>query len=273
MNQFFSFSRFRLLLIKNVREQWATLLGAGLVITLIQAGLGLTIVYSGMPGNMSSVRANLFAVMGLLMWGIFTWQITNELNEREKGMMTWLMPASIFEKVLSLWFITGLGFALWYTLSFILIDSLGTYYINHKTWSPGDLRLMKEFGEKLPVSMFALGDISKAALIGFLAMINPLAMFATLFFRRYSLVFGVLLVVGVMVESIWLNGQIFHRLTGYDTNFPFETVVSVYKRAVSGKRDLVVSGSMSNTIRAVTGILSVGLIYAAAYFRFKEREV
>ena len=273
MNQFFSFSRFRLLLMKNVREQRAALLGAALVITLIQAGFGLTIVYSGMPGNMDSVRANLFSVMGLLMWGMFTWQITSELNEREKGVMTWLMPASVFEKVLSLWFITGLGFALWYTLSFMVIDGIGTYYINHKTWSREDLRLMKEFREKLPVSTFALGDINKAALIGFLGMINPLAMFSTLFFRRYSLVFGVLLVVGVMLESLFLNAQIFHSLTGYDTNFPFESVVKVYKRGVTGSRDLIIPSGAGNAIRALVGVLSVGLLYAAAYFRFKEREV
>ncbi|OIN60911.1 hypothetical protein [Arsenicibacter rosenii] len=273
MNQFFSLSRFRLLLIKNVREQKSALIGAALVTTLIQAGFGLTIVYSGMPGNMDSVRANLFAVMGLLLWGVFTWQITSELNERDKGMMTWLMPASVFEKVLSLWVITGIGFALWYTLSFMLIDSLGTYYVNHKTWSPEDMRLMKEFGETLPVRTFALGDIHKAALVGFLAIINPLAMFATLFFRRYSLVFGVLLVVGVMVEVVWLNGQIFHWLTGYHVNSPFESVIKVYKRDVSGSRDLVVPAGLSNTIRGIIGVLSVGLLYAAAYFRFKEREV
>lgn len=275
MNQFFSFSRFRLLLMKNVREQRAALLGAALVTTLIQAAFGIAVLYSGMPGNTESIRANLFAIMGVLLWGIFTWQIVNELNEREKSMMTWLLPASVFEKVLSLWFITGLGFALWYTLSFMLIDSLGTYYINQKTWSPQELRQIKQYGETLPVRAFALQDMNRAALLVFLCLINPLSMFATLFFRRYSLILGLLLVVGVMAEGVMLNGQIFYQITGYHANYPFETLVTVYStnREVRGSRDLIVSGSLSNIIRALAGVLSVGFMYAAAYFRFKEREV
>lgn len=272
MNQIFSFNRFRLLLTKYIRDNRQSLVGAAAIVLAFHVLGGLFIIFNSFPNDFMVGRNQVFYMVSLPFWGFFTWHQANEYNKREKAMSLLLIPASQVEKSVVIWFITGFCFQSWFLLNFYFMDLIGTYTINHKVWSQEELSQIRRQQVILPIKTF---DITTTFRNYFILLVHPLVLVSTMFFKRYTVIFSLLVAFTIFFGVIFINQLVFDYLTGeiiFHFRFPFESV-SVRQSSSSTLREVDIPQQTSLLIRwSVASMLAI-LWYAAAYFRLKEREV
>ena len=272
MNQIFSFKRFRLLLSKYIRDNRQSLVGAAAIVLAFHVLGGLFIIRNSLPGDFMVGRYQVFYMVSLPFWGFFTWHQANEYNNREKAMSLLLIPASQVEKSLVIWLITGFCFQSWFLINFYFMDLIGTYTINHRVWSQEELSQIQKQQELLPIKTF---DITTTFRNYFILLVHPLVLVSTMFFKRYTVIFSLLVAFTIFFSVIFINQFVFDYLTGgvmSHSRFPFESVM-VRQSSSSLRREVDVPQQTSLLIRwSVASLLAISW-YASAYFRLKEREV
>gem|GEM_PF-2360453 len=277
MNQTFSSARFGRLLRKFFRDNgWSLVSMVGVLFVILAVSLSL-MVYKNPPNSVESSRLVGFLGLSLVLWPLFTHQIAADYNNRDQALSTLMLPASLFEKWLVLWVVSGLGFVLCFFSFFTLIDAIGTYYVNHRDWPQATLDYFTQRHISRTIDRVDFTELRKTPIWAVWLMLHPFTLAATLLFRKYTLAIGVF--VGILLfGAVFTLNQYYVQLmldesVTVNNVFPFAGF-GVMKETASGPfHYLTLPQPIGNIIRWTVGIAAVGLLYAVAYFRLKEREV
>lgn len=277
MNQTFSSARFGRLLRKFWYDNQRELLMQAAALFVVMAVGMLFLCYSSIPDSAEHSRAVAFLMISLVACPLFTVHVVSVYNKREQAISALLLPASIFEKWLLLWVVTGLGFVLCFLGFFHLIDAVGTYYVNHREWPDETLKHLKDNALPLTMDYFAYDHLHEYPIWAVWVLLHPFTLMAGLLFRRYTLVIGVLVGVTLFFTALFGNMYLAKFILGNKAivanAFPF-TDFKVYKEQMYGTgRDVDLPQPLGNIIRWTVGLLAFALLYAVAFFRLKEREV
>ena len=278
MNQTFSWVRFGRLLYKYFTDNRGQLLAnVGLLIGILL--IADVFSYQGWPGAVTNMRALVFFLVGWPCWYVFTVQQINVLNQRERAMNFLLQPASQFEKIALIWLVSGLGFAVVYGLTFTLFDSIGTWIVNHRDWSPKQLDVIRRQGgmfELKPFLVDANTNNVPAQLWAFTTLLHSFTLAFALFVRRYTLPVVVVIAFGIITFGYLGNNYLLHLLTGSDwisSVSPFEKAAAQSPLNQYSYRTLELPQPLSDQLRYTVGIIAICLLYITAFVRLKEREV
>ncbi len=277
MNQTFSSARFGRLLRKYWQDNRTELLTQAATLFVIMAASMLFLGYNGTPESADHSRGVALFLISLVACPLFTVQVASVYNKREQGISAFLLPASLFEKWLLLWLITGLGFVACFLGSFHLIDAVGTYYVNHREWPKETLLFFRKNAMPLTLDYFAYKNLHQYPIWAVWVLLHPFTLMATLLFRRYTLVTGVLVGFGLFLAALLINPILSKLLINQDimvmNAFPY-TGFTVSKEGIYGtERYLSLPQPLGDIIRWTTGITAVTLLYVIAYVRLKEREI
>ncbi len=234
------------------------------------------VCYSSLPDSVQENRAVGFLSLSLMIWPLFTVAIASVYNKRDQGLSLFMVPASLFEKWLQLWLVSGLLFMVCFIGFFSLIDVFGTYYVNHKTWSAEELSYLSRNNITRTVELFDYADLLHTPIWAIWVLLHPFSLAATLLFKKYPLVFGVAVGFALFAGSLNLNGFALMSMLNLERlakPFPFAEIWANNSKFPGPSRYLTLSQPIGDSIRWGVGIISVGLLYAVAYFRLKEREV
>ena len=275
MNQTFSSARFGRLMRNYWQDDRVGLTAALGTLFATQVATMCFIGYSSYPDSVQANRAGGFLSLSLMIWPLFTVAIASVYNKRAQGLSLIMLPASVFEKWLLLWLVSGVLFMVCFVGFFFLIDGFGTYYINHKTWSAEELGYLSQNNIPHTINRFNYADLLDIPIWAVWVLLHPFALAATLLFKKYPLVVGVFVGLALFGGGIYLNNQSLNTLlanASRSTSFPFANVWAHNKLSANG-RYLALPQPIGGIIRWGVGIAAVGLLYAVAYFRLKEREI
>jgi hypothetical protein len=276
-NQFFSLTRFGRLLQKQFidnRGQWLT------NIALLAGGLTTlaALVYSTVPPEVDKLRIPLFFVMGWGAWYVFVWQQTDHLNQKERAMSYLLQPASVVEKTLAIWLVTGVGFVVVYIGCFLLLDAVGVAFINNREWSMQQLDEIRTRGGLSYLKPF-YESVELADLPPFLwvltGLLHSFALAMLLTVRRYTLAIVAMLAFVLIGAGFFLNIWLANQLINPGnvvSGKPFEGVI-IRLSNPNSYYDLDLPQPIADQLRWLVGVTVVLGLYAVAYFKLNEREV
>lgn len=277
MNQTFSLSRFGRLLRTYFGENRNALLANTAVLFVILIAFS-SIIYRQYPTTVANSRYNILFIVGGAAWYIFTAQQVTVLNEKERAITYLLRPASLIEKWLQLVVVSGLFYLIVCLSLFTIIDSVGVWVVNHHTWKPDELKMIREnYGNQLTIDSYLnwndIGELPRSFWLS-AAFIHPASLALALLVRRYTLpLIPVIAFTFLFVLSI-VNKQLLQGL------FDDQVLVSpeVFGNAFVEKtnrswRMVRVSKPAGDIIRYGVGLSAVLLLYVTAFFRLKEREV
>lgn len=233
------------------------------------------VCYSSYPDSVQENRAVVFLSLSLMIWPLFTMAIASVYNKRDHGLALLMLPASLFEKWLQLWLVSGLLFMVCFVGFFSLIDVFGTYYINHKTWSAEELSYLSKNNISRTIERFDYAHLLHSPIWAVWVLLHPFSLAATLLFKKYPLVIGVAVGFALFAGSLSLNGFTLMSMLNLEhlsRPFPFSDIW-VYNKISDHGRYLALPQPLGNIIRWGVGIAAVGLLYAVGYFRLKEREI
>ena len=274
MNQTFSLSRFGRLVRTYLSDNRGVLLVNFLLLSGILAVFSL-IFYRSYPDDVDRSRYFVHFLIGWAAWFVFTGQQVAALNEKEQAITYLLRPASLLEKYLLIFLISGIGFLVVYLLLFTLVDALGVSYVNHRDWTPGQLQQIRLMGGQLHIKPFYVSEtishMPKAVWV-FSALLHPITLAFTLLIRRFTLplvavVIITLAVVGMIGNDLFVNG-LFGGVEVRGLPFSDSSVIRN-----NNYRQIELPQPLGNQIRYTVEIIVVVLLYITAYFSIKEREV
>lgn len=274
MNQTFSWSRFSRLLRTYLSDNRGALLVNFLLLSGILVVFSL-IFYRSYPDDVDRNRYLVYFLIGWAAWFVFTGQQVAALNEKEQAIMYLLRPASLLEKYLLIFLISGIGFLVVYLLLFTLVDASGISYVNHRNWTPDQLQQIRLMGGRLHVEPFYVSDMlgrTPKAVWAFSLLLHPITLAFTLLIRRFTLplvavVVIALAVIGTVGNDYFVNG-LFGGVDVQGLPFSDSTVLRN-----NNYRQIELPQPLGNQIRYTVEIIVVVLLYITAYFRIKEREV
>lgn len=277
MNQTFSSARFGRLVQKYLRDHGRELIIQAIALLIVMAVVLPAFCYKGPPESVQRSRAVGFLIMYMIVCPLFIVHVATVYNKKEQAISAFMLPASLFEKWLLIWLISGVGFALCFLGFFHLIDLFGTYYVNHREWPAETLAFFRQNEQPLTITLFSLKNLLTFPIWAVWALLHPFALMCALLFQRNTLVIGVLLGFGVFLV-VFLGNQSLAKiiLGGQHTianDFPFTGFRVMKGMNYAEGRTLTLPQPVSDIIRWSTGIAAFGLLYAIAYFRLKEREV
>lgn len=275
MSQTFSLSRFGRLLRTYLIDNRITLLSNILLLAGILSLMTL-IFYRNFPGEVDRNRFIIGFLIGWVAWYIFTINQVAVLNEKDQAITYLLQPASMLEKYLLILLISGLGFIIIYITIFTLVDAVGVFYLNHRSWTPQQLDTIRNLDGQLHIKPYYLSrgvkDLPLPVLV-FTALLHPVTLAFALLIRRFSLPIVALVIIVVGAAGTLLNQYIMSVLFGgFDlySGLPFSDP-SIIRNHYA--RQLILPESIGIPIRYVVGTTVIVMFYITAYFRLKEREV
>ncbi|AQG79536.1 hypothetical protein [Spirosoma montaniterrae] len=276
MNQTFSLLRFGRLLRTHLSENK----GQSLTSLALMTGLMLAfaVLFSrGFPFAVERNRSIMFFLLGWPLWFTFIWLQTDVLNQRERAFAYLLRPASMVEKFLLIWLLTGVGFVITYLLLFTLIDAGLIDYVNNREWSAAELKQIKRWGNIRTMRPFyRTPDFwPPAHNLVLTGLLHPVCVFLFLTIKRYALPIVGVLILAILGGGYLLNSYMITQLLHLPemlSAMPFESVFVTDQKQSTGL-DLDLPQPLGNQLRYLLGITVVILLYLTAFFRLKEREV
>ncbi len=276
MNQLFSLSRFGRLALTYFTDNRGQLLAN---LALLIGGLAAValLCYNSLPLGVENTRATSFFMAGWVAWYAFIWQQTDELNHKERAMTYLLRPASQFEKFGLLWLDSGLGFILIYALVFTGIDALGISYVNNRQWTTNQLAHIRQMGGLIKLRPYyeSVNFWPPASVLVLSALLHPFALAFLLLIRRYALPLVAVLALGLMLGGLLANTFVVQRMLGVSNAVsvaPFERLVVQSPNSLT-YRTLDIVQPVGYQISVLVAVIAVALLYLAAYYRLKEREI
>lgn len=276
MNQTFSLSRFGRLLRTYFVENRNALLASVAVLFVVLVAFSL-VVYNQMPSVVSNGRYALLFLVGGAAWYVFTVQQVAVLNEKERAITYLLRPASQVEKWAQLVLLSGLGFLTIYLVLFSVVDSIGIWLINHHTWKPEELKMIREnYDNQLTVESYLSWKLLSELPINFwlsAAFIHPASLALALLVRRYTLPLLPVIAFVFLFALIIVNVQLIQSFVGNQVSASVDSSGNAFIEKGHDWRMLRVPQPAGDLIRYGVGVSVVLLLYVTAFFRLKEREV
>lgn len=278
MNQTFSWSRFGRLACTYFVDNRGTLLTNLALLTGLLT-LADLLVYTNYPQMVDRNRDVPFYLLGWMAWYAFTWQQTEQLNQRRQAITYLMRPASQIEKILLVWFVSGILFLIVYAFLFAVADAVAVLFVNNRDWTAVDRRNIGSF--QLQPFFSESGSFWRVHKLIWVcsALLHPFALTFLLLIRRYSFPLVAVLAFVWMGAGFLLNvfiiGQLTHG-TPARIQTPFDGFYALsgpLYAANTQERRIDLPQPIGDQIRYTVGILVVVLLYVTAYFRLKEREV
>lgn len=277
MNQTFSLSRFGRLLRTYFVENRNILLASVAVLFVVLAAF-LVVVYRQYPISAEMSRYNILFIVGGAAWYIFTAQQVTVLNEKERAITYLLRPASLMEKWLQLVVVSGLLYLVVCLSLFTLIDSVGVWFVNHRSWKPEELRSIRiNYNNQLTIDSYLtrnqLNEFPRAFWL-IAALIHPVSLALALIVRRYTLPLLPVIAFTFVLTLTFLNRQLLQGLFSDQVSVSPEMFGSAFVEKVNTSWRMVrLPQPAGDIIRYGVEVSAVLLLYVTAFFRLKEREV
>ncbi len=257
MNNIFNAKRFGRLFIKHSTEHYKSyLMSFGVLVGVLSLGIGFfTYINNDEPMNIA-LQTGIFAIILMLAGTMFTSNIFSDIGDKKKAIPALTLPASHFEKYLLGWLYSYVIFQLVFLAVYPPIIAI---ILNTRHW-PVRFEVFNVFHQR------GLGSV----LLVF-AMMHAIAMCGAIFFNKLHFIkTAFIFFIGVMLLML-ANTPIIEMLIGRDivAAVPFAQV-NFYEG--HDFFSIVPSGNMDAFFTCLTTGLAV-ILWAAAYFRLKEKQV
>jgi hypothetical protein len=256
MQQLFNINRFRLLFIKHTAEHyksylmslsllWGVLTLGGTFLFLIPVSLD--------PG----FQGALFSMVMLLAGTVFASTIFADIGDRKKAIQALTLPASHLEKYLVAWIYSYVIFLLVYTGSFYVVLSCLMYLKPHAS---GHVGIFNLFDSDIGLIIFLI-----------FSLLQAIALYGAIFFEKLHYIkTAFVFFVGIMLVMV-LNTLFLYFVTGRPVrpSSPFGNL-----RFTERGREVIIDLNLPPTNYVLYMlVLMILIIWTAAYYRLKEKQV
>ena len=270
MNQFFSFERFRLLVLKHWADNKKRY-GLSLIafIGLLISWFVFTILtgFDDIPMGRAAQQVTFF--LGLFAVGTFyASQYYSHLGSRAKGINFLLVPASAFEKLLCSLFYTVVLFFVFFVVTFYLVDLLMVSIVNS---FPGTEKISVVNVFKIIIVRF-----NKDSTINFLLFyfsVQSAFLLGSVYFEKYSFV-KTIICGFVACFSLFCLMILFSEVILPDGDYPMGFLTS-YLIYVDGVQDHLVQIPrwIGEVFRFLVMYAVAPFFWIVTYYRLKEKQV
>lgn len=258
MNNFFSLKRFCRLFVKHTVEHYRTYLMSIAVLTgvILLGGSFLFFIVLEPPDTGFQMAA--FVILMLIAGCIFTSTVFADFGEKNKSIPALTLPATAFEKFLVGWIYSYPIFLLVYTTIFYL--ALGALGIT-KHWDP-----------KHHFVLFSLFQGEMPILLVLFSILHAITIFGAIFFKNLHFIktgfaffisYSVLMICNTIFLKV-ITGLGIIKLAMPFGFLNFDVGPKYYSLSADGPDSLMV---------IITMMLVSVLIWTAAYFKLKEKQV
>ena len=258
MNNFFSLKRFLRLFVKQTAEHYRTyLMSAGVLAGVML--LGGSFLFFVIPDPPDTGMQNaMFVVLMLIAGTIFTSTVFSDYGDKSKAIAAVTLPATAFEKFLVGWLYSYPIFMIVYTCVFYLV-LLGLGSIRH--WPVGqhfDILSLRQDMITMVLVMFSI--------------LHSISIFGAILFKKLHFIkTGFAFFIGcafiMMANTLFLKA-----ITGL--NVVKFAMPYGYLNFDSGSKYYSIAAKDSISLGVVIALLVIALlIWVAAYFRLKEKQV
>jgi len=232
-----------------------------MLLLLLIGGIATALTFSikNAESIISIEQYTMFKISLFVSVPIFTAGIFSELSSQSKSISYLMLPASNLEKWLVAWVYSFFIYLIIYVACFYFVDILVLQYCNATAKKPQEL-----------VNIFD----PKYSLINDLvifALLHALSFFGAVFFRKHQILkIGSLLLV-FYFGLVYVNAAVLTAMFGVDVNagFIFNGIAIVDQNNYYRINESPVISSLLPYILTIAAIL----IWSAAYYRLKEKEV
>lgn len=261
MNRVFSLKRFGMLLKKHTIENYRGYLMSLVVLFGILALTMAVPSYHSFRPMTDKTQVVYFILFLIIAGTIFTSNVFINLGDKRKAIATLTLPCTSFEKFLVGWMYSYLIFQVLF---------IGVFYsvlipvLHMGSWPASSIHMINVFsGDNV--------DIVHIVFIGY-AFLHSVVLLGAIFFKKMHFIktaFAFFITGAIIVA---LNNKVLELILAHDLsgNPPF---TSVYARSVGNDYAEVKLAPVSeHWVMALFIVLSV-IIWSAAYFRLKEKQV
>ncbi len=256
MNNFFSFPRFSRLLIKHSIEHFRTYLMSVSVLAGVMIVGGAFIVYLMDEPMDAGFQTALFMLLMPIAGCIFTSTVFSDLGDKRKAIPSLTLPASTFEKFLVAWLYSFPLFLVIYTLMFYGV-LLVLVHVRH--WPGVSIEVFSVFQERFLILFLIFSLLHAISLYGAIT-------FDKLHFIKTGFCFFISVLLLILSNTFFLGSLVGREVF---LALPFGYLDFAEKGAYY-------SVSLSNVqFRWVMIVLCIAvvMIWTAAYYRFREKQV
>ncbi|HVS90868.1 MAG TPA: hypothetical protein VHE59_02475 [Mucilaginibacter sp.] len=258
MNNFFSFRRFSRLFVKHTAEHYRAYLMsvAVLVGVLLLGGSFLFFIVPEPPDT--GLQTAMFVVTLLVAGTLFTSTVFGDFGDKNKAIPALALPATAFEKFLVGWIYSYPIFLLVYTgVFYAALVGLGSF----KHWEANQHFVI-----------FSLRQNGSYMVLIIYSMLHAIALFGAVFFNKLHFIktgFAFLISYALLMV---VNTLFVKLITGLNV-VKFAVPFGFLNFYIGDKYySVVVKGASSLSALLVISVSAV-LIWVAAYFRLKEKQV
>lgn len=257
MNNTFNSKRFARLFLKHTTEHYKRYGMSLCVLIGVMLLGGSFLVYMVNARLDKNVQTAMFLMILLLAGTIFTSTAFADLGDRKKAIAWLTLPASHFEKFLTTWIYSFIVFLVLYMISFygVAIFVLNIRHINGRQ-----------------EGIFNMFDDSMFGIYVFYAFLHSVTFYGAIYFEKLHFIktaFAFFIFVAIlMFINKFLLGSMLGRTV--EVSPPFTDLRFLENGQMN---DLTLNRNLqANGLTWCTGLLAI-ILWAAAYFRLKEKQV
>jgi hypothetical protein len=268
-NNVFNVRRMQLYLQKHFTDHYRFYGMGMLVIFGLMTGIALLMLLAAREPFRRMSELVPFYYIGLFFGGLlFTSRAFNELGSKEKGVDFLMLPASQFEKFITLFLVSSVGYLLFYHiscyLSFKIIESTQLAALNQKIERNYD---------------FLDNPKEKVYIFYSYIMLQAAFLLGATYFHKYSFIKTVLSVFAFGFALWLINCVIVTLIFGFGNEFwkrsvPFVMVTKLEGGPVSWHTTLfLIPEWLQNTYLFIIKFVIAPVLWTIAYFRLKDQEI
>jgi hypothetical protein len=258
MNNFFSMKRFSRLFVKQTTEHYRTYLMSAAVLAGVML-LGGSFIFFVIPEPPDTgMQTAMFVILMLIAGTIFTSTVFNNFGDKSQSIASITLPATAFEKFLTGWLYSFIIFMLVYSCLFYgVLAGLG----HTKHWGANQHFIMLSFRRNDIFMLMVMYSI-----------LHSISIFGAIFFKKLQFIkTGFVFFIGYSFIMV-LNTLFLKSITGLNVAklaLPYAYLnFDVRNKYYS----LAPKGLVSENVIFILMVIAV-LIWIAAYFRLKEKQV
>jgi hypothetical protein len=259
MNNFFSLKRFCRLFVKHTVEHYRAYLMSIAVLTGVIVLGGSFLFFIVLEPPDAGLQTAAFILLMLIAGTIFTSTVFSDFGEKDKAIQALTLPATALEKFLVGWLYSYPIFLLVYTAIFYL--------------ALGALGMTRHWDTHHHFVIFSLRQAEMPVLLILFSVLHAIAIFGAILFRNLQFIktgfaffisYGVLLIINTIFLKVITGLEIIKLampfgFLNFDIGPKYYSISSV-------------NGPDSFMVLIVVMLIAV-LIWVAAYFRLKEKQV
>jgi len=258
MNNFFSLKRFISLFVKQTVEHYRTyLMSVGVLAgVMLLGGSFLFFIIPDPPDT--GLQTAMFVILMLISGTIFTSTVFNDYGDKGKAITSITLPATAFEKFMVGWLFSYPIFMLFYTSVFYLV-LIGLGSTKHL---PADQHFV----------MLSLHQDGISTVLVIYSILHSIAIFGSIFFKKLQFIkTGFIFFIGYGFVGV-LNTFFLKAITGLNV-VKVALPYGFLNFDVGNKYYSIYTKGATTLSITIALMLVAALIWIAAYFKLKEKQV